>query len=292
MQPYGVDPAVAIGYRFASFAYEYTEHEAALYALGVGAAADPTDAAELRTVYELSGDGFAVLPTFATLFPSQMIRTLLGGDLPGLRFDPMMLLHGDQSVTLHGALPPRARLLCHPIITAIDDKGKHALVHIEVVCADASTEIPLATLEFGMFIRGIGGFGGERGASADEWTTDRAPDQVIEQTTLPQQALLYRLSGDPNPLHADPGLAALAGFDRPILHGLASFGFAGRAVVRACAGGDPARVTAIRARFAKPVFPGETLATAIWQEDTTAYFRTRIVERDEIALSHGVAVIG
>lgn len=287
---HGVQPAEIVGYVFPSTTMTYTERDVSLYALGVGAAADPLDARELRYVYELSGDGFVTLPTFGVLFPSQMIVTLLGGDLPGLRFNPMLLLHGEQRLDLPRPLPTSGTVTIKPTVSAVFDKGSGALVIIDVHAYDESGDL-LAFNQSSMFIRGIGGFGGERGSSEKLELPARDPDAVTEQATLPQQALIYRLSGDTNPLHADPSLASVAGFDRPILHGLCSFGFAGRAVLNTFCDGDPARFKSIRARFTKHVFPGETLVTRMWRDADRVFFETVVKERGEAALV-GVVEVG
>jgi acyl dehydratase len=135
----------------------------------------------------------------------------------------------------------------------------------------------------------MGGFGGERGPASTDAIPQRPPDATITQATTPTQALLYRLSGDTNPLHADPALAAAGGFDRPILHGLCSYGFAARALLKVFGGNDPSRLRSIRARFAKPVFPGDVLTTELWQDGGTVAFRTRVAARDEIVLANGAA---
>jgi 3-hydroxyacyl-CoA dehydrogenase/3a,7a,12a-trihydroxy-5b-cholest-24-enoyl-CoA hydratase len=283
MSEYHVDPTQIVGYAFAPTTYSYTERDVSLYALGVGAGADPLDARELRYVYELSGDGFVTLPTFGVVFASQMIVGLLSGDLPGLRFNPMLLLHGEQRLDLARPLPARASVTLKPVISAVYDKGSGALVIIDVPAYDDRGEL-LALNQSSMFIRGIGGFGGERGASEKLELPTREPDQTVEQATLAQQALLYRLSGDTNPLHADPALAAAGGFARPILHGLCTLGFAGRAALNAFCGGEPARFKSIRGRFTRHVFPGETLITRFWRENGRVLYESVVKERGDSAL--------
>lgn len=279
-------------FEFPQITFRYTERDVSLYALGVGAPADPLDQAELAFVYERSGEGFRVLPTFAALFPGAMIDTLISGNIAGFEFNPMMLVHGEQYLEVSGPLPTRATITCTPKISAVYDKGSGALIITDVACHTETGE-KVALIQSSMFIRGAGGWGGERGPSAEiNVPPDREPDAVVSETTLPTQALIYRLSGDINPLHADPMMAALGGFDRPILHGLASFGFAGRAVLRTFCGNDPARFRSIKARFAKPVFPGETLTTEMWQEGDTVIFRTRVIDRDVVTISNAAVVIG
>jgi 3-hydroxyacyl-CoA dehydrogenase/3a,7a,12a-trihydroxy-5b-cholest-24-enoyl-CoA hydratase len=284
-----VDVDALLSYQPEPMVVDYTERDVSLYALGVGAPADWRDQDELKFVYERSGAGFVALPTFPVIFPTRMIDMLIGGSLPGLTFNPMALVHGEQSLELRAPIPTSGRVICKPRISAIYDKGSGALLVIDVPCYDEQGRT-IAVNQSSMFIRGIGGFGGERGPSSDaNLPPDRAPDVIHDEPTLERQALIYRLSGDINPLHADPLMAAFGGFDRPILHGLCTFGFAARAVLKHCCGNDPARFKSIRARFAKPVFPGNTLVTELWQGDGgRVYFRTKVAERDAVVLSNAV----
>jgi 3-hydroxyacyl-CoA dehydrogenase/3a,7a,12a-trihydroxy-5b-cholest-24-enoyl-CoA hydratase len=270
----------------------YDEGDLSLYALSVGAAVDPLDVTELPFVYELSRDGFRALPTYAVTFPFSLLWQITA--VPGLRFNPALLLHGEQYLQLNGPLPISATVTSTARIAHIYDKGSGALVILDVHSTGEDGRA-IAFNQVSLFIRGIGGFGGERGPSAAASPLpDRAPDAVDRQKTNDNQALLYRLSsGDRNPLHADPAFAAAGGFDRPILHGLCTFGFAGRAVLRHFAGNDPARFRSIRARFTRHVFPGETLVTEMWLEDDhRVAFQTRTAEREEIVLSNGVVELG
>eukprot|EP00753_Platysulcus_tardus_P021765 PLAT9113.2.p1 GENE.PLAT9113.2~~PLAT9113.2.p1 ORF type:complete len:770 (+),score=413.61 PLAT9113.2:9-2318(+) len=258
----------------------YTEKDAILYALGVGAGRKPAE--ELPFVYEMNGDGFHVLPTMAVLF------TTMGGvvNLPGLSFNPMMLLHGEQYIELAGPLPPAGTISTSGSVSAIYDKGSGALVHIDSVSRDASGK-QVAFGRSSLFIRGIGGFGGARGPKPVDYSPpSRAPDAVQLDVTREDQAALYRLNGDNNPLHVDPAMAAMGGFDTPILHGLCFYGIAGRAVLKAFCGNDPAHFKAFGARFVKHVFPGETLRTEMWLEGDKVLLRVVVVERDEVVLSN------
>lgn len=273
------------GTEFAPSTFTYDERDAMLYALGVGAAPDALDATGLSFAYENAATGFQVMPTFAATFGYQAMWQIL--DVPGLQLNAMMLLHGEQQTRIHRPLPPRATVTNRGAISHVYDKGSGALFVLDVTSADAAGTL-LAENRYSLFVRGRGSWGGERGPSAGVDVPERPPDATVQQPTAPNQALLFRLSGDRNPLHADPRVAALAGFDRPILHGLATFGFAAHAVLRHATAGRVAPFRAMRARFASHVFPGETLLTEIWQEGSTRYrFRCRVAGRDAVVLSHG-----
>ena len=289
--PVGINVDQLLNYTFEPFEFRYTERDVALYALGVGAPAGPLDPKELQFVYELSGEGFKTLPTFAVLFPTRAIEVLLTGSLPGLTFNPMMLLHGEQFLEVKHPLPTSGLVTCRPKVSAVYDKGSGALVITDVPAYDEHGQ-EIAFNQSAMFIRGLGGFGGERGPSGEANTPpDRTPDAVMSARTSERQALLYRLSGDTNPLHADPAMAAFGGFEKPILHGLCSFGFAARAVLKHFCGNDPARFRSIKVRFAKHVFPGETLVTEMWQDGSRVLFRCKAAERDAVVLSNAVVEI-
>jgi (3R)-3-hydroxyacyl-CoA dehydrogenase / 3a,7a,12a-trihydroxy-5b-cholest-24-enoyl-CoA hydratase / enoyl-CoA hydratase 2 len=185
-------------------------------------------------------------------------------------------------------LPPAATFTNHARITHIYDKGSGALVNLEVSTVDEAGD-EVALNRSALFIRGLGGFGGERGPSGKvNVPPDRAPDAISRQQTRPEQALIYRLSSkDRNPLHADPQMAAFGGFDRPILHGLCTYGFAARAVLKEFTGYDMARFKSMQARFSKHVFPGETLITEMWQESPDRIvFQCKVAERDEVVLAN------
>lgn len=275
-----------IGHEFPLLSFSYIERDVCLYALGVGAPANWLDQDELQFVYELSAKDFKVLPTFAVLYPSKMIDILVGGKIGQLEFNPMMLVHGEQFLEIKKPIPTSGTITSHTRISAIYDKGSGLVMVTDTTgCDESGAEIVFN--QSSMFIRGLGGFGGERGGSSEiNVPPSREPDHVYQQQTLPHQALIYRLSGDINPLHADPMMAAMGGFDRPILHGLCTFGFAGRAVLKQFCGNNPNQFKSIKVRFSKQVFPGETLVTEMWQvSDTKIVFRTKVAERNEYVLT-------
>ena len=284
-----IDVDEALGYRFEPAHSSYDERDLALYALGVGAAKEP-GGAELKLVYEMSRDGFVALPTYGVIPAINWMLDMgkRGITAPGIKYGIDRVLHGEQFTELKRPLPPKAKLRHEARIKDIFDKGKGALVVTEVKSYDEDDEL-LIVNQITTFVRGAGGFGGERGPSAEvNPAPQRAPDFVVEETTLPNQALLYRLSGDWNPLHADPSFAKAMSFDRPILHGLCTFGFAARHVIAKCAkDADPRYFKNIQVRFAKSVYPGDTLVTEIWKEsDTRIVFQVKVKERDEVVISN------
>jgi acyl dehydratase len=246
----------------------WTSTDAILYALGVGAGlGDPLGELEFTTENS-QGVEQRVLPTFAVVVAQARGRRRLGD------FDPALLVHAEQGFTLHRPLPVAGTVRTTSRVTGIWDKGSGALVTAESVAVPDGGGEPLVTSRSATFIRGEGGFGGDRGPSSSWARPDREPDHHVEYGTRPEQALLYRLSGDRNPLHADPAFAARGGFERPILHGLCTYGFAGRALLHALCGSDPARFGSMHARFSRPVLPGDTLAVSIWEQDGGALFQT------------------
>ncbi|MGC1513336.1 MAG: MaoC family dehydratase, partial [Acidimicrobiales bacterium] len=190
-------------------------------------------------------------------------------------FNFAMLVHGEQAVTLHQPLPVEGSVRSTSTIVGIYDKGSGAVVAIESTSVDPVTDKPMFSTRSSIFIRGEGGWGGDRGPSGrTNVAPDRAPDHQVSYATRHDQALLYRLSGDRNPLHSDPSFARMGGFDRPILHGLCTYGFTGRALLHTLCGSDPARFTSMDARFSKPVMPGDTLTVSMWVDGSEAIFQT------------------
>jgi acyl dehydratase len=276
-----IDVDKALGAVLPPAPYSWDPDRVILYHLGVGAGNPPTDPGELAYTYE---GALKVLPSFGTIPPfSTMINV---GGVEGMDFNLAMLLHGEQDLTLAGPIPTAAEVVSEGRIAGIYDKGKAALVIVEVVTRDARSGAELFTNRSSLFIRGEGGFGGESGPGPANEAPERAPDLVVESPTLPQQALLYRLSGDKNPLHADPAFAAFGGFDRPILHGLCSYGTVCKAVVDRMLGGEVARAARYQARFSGVVFPGETIVTRMWEAGERIVVAAETKERGTPVISN------
>jgi acyl dehydratase len=258
-----------------------TKREAILYALGVGLGQDPMDSRQLDFVDHHRD--LKVLPSMAVVlgFPGFW----LGNPASGV--DAVKLVHGEQSIELHAPLPVEGEIIGRTKVTGLVDKGpgKGALLFSEKRLTDAATGSLLAITRSTTFLRGDGGFGGPAGpVPTPHAMPERAPDVTIDLPTRPEQALLYRLNGDDNPLHADPALAAKAWFPRPILHGLCTFGVVGHALLRGLLNYDASRLRSMAARFTAPVYPGETIRTEIWNDGS---FRARVVERDVIVINNG-----
>jgi acyl dehydratase len=265
----------------------YDEKDCMLYALGVGLGHDPMHVDELPFVYEKN---LKVLPTMATVlgYAGFWVRDLDTG------IDWVKVVNGEQGFTLHRPLAGEATVIGRSKIVEVIDKGpgKGALVFTERGITDKVSGQLLATVTQTIFCRGDGGFGGPpRAAPPPHPLPERAPDAVCDLGTRPEAALIYRLSGDRNPLHADPAVAKAAGFERPILHGLATFGVAGHAMLKVMCGYDPARLVSFACRFSAPVFPGETIRTEMWRDGNVVSFRARVVERDVIAINNGRAEV-
>ncbi|GAB2749419.1 MaoC/PaaZ C-terminal domain-containing protein [Amycolatopsis magusensis] len=280
-----IDPAVAIGAELGEEQFSWTSTDVQLYHLALGAGADPGSPRELRYVLE---DDLRVLPTFATVAASFRWTEPPTVSFPGVSIDLAKVVHGTQEVVAHRPLPVAGKATSRTKVVDVLDKGKAAVIIRETVTLDEHGS-PLWTARSSIFAKGEGGFGGHRGSSAKVVTPDREPDLVADTPTLPQQALLYRLCGDRNPLHADPGFAARAGYDRPILHGLCTYGIVAKAVTDTVLDGDAAAVGSWSAKFAGVVFPGETLRTSIWREDGRFVVVATVPERDNaVVLSEGL----
>ena len=257
----------------------WTATEAILYALGVGAGlGDPTSELEFTTENSM-GITKRVLPTFGVILARGQMRSL--GD-----FNPAMLVHAEQGITVHGPIPVEGTVRATSKVTGIYDKGSGALVQTESCAVLTSTGKPLVTTTSAAFIRGEGGFSGDRGPTSEWQKPQREPDYLVTYETRPEQALLYRLSGDRNPLHSDPTFAARGGFTRPILHGLCTYGVTGRALLHLLCGTDPARFGSMHARFTRPVMPGDSLTVSIWSEGAGALFQTAGAD-GMVVLDHG-----
>lgn len=259
---------------------EWGPDDVILYHLGVGAGFEkPTDAKELEYTYERN---LKVLPSYGVIPLLGSLEGLRG--LPGIEINSMMVLHGEQDLVIHRPIPVAGAVENERRISAIWDKGKAALIVMETVSSDEDG--PLFTNRFGIYARGEGGFGGESGPPAANQAPERRPDVTAESRTLPNQALIYRLLGDKNPLHVDPQFAQMGGFDRPILHGLSSFGVVCKAVVDNALDGDVTRVARYQVRFAGVVFPGETIVTSVWREGGRLLVAARTKERDTPVLTN------
>ncbi|MDP6565371.1 MAG: MaoC/PaaZ C-terminal domain-containing protein [Alphaproteobacteria bacterium] len=282
-----IDYDKLLNWPFPEVVQTYTSRDSILYALGVGLNMDPLDEAQLRFTYE---DAMQALPTMGVVLatPGFWVKD------PDTGVDWVKVLHGEQGLRLHRPLPAEATVVATNKVTEIVDKGegKGALLLQERVVVDQATGEALATLYSTTFARGDGGFGGPtEGARPVHALPEREPDTVCDLPTLPQAALIYRLSGDYNPLHADPKVAAGGGFKAPILHGLCTFGVAGHAILRSYCDYDPTRFKAMSLRFSSPVYPGETIRTEMWRDGEVVSFRSRVVERDVVVLNNGRAEV-
>jgi len=268
-------------------AASYTDRETMLYALGIGFGRDPLNGDELPFVYE---NGLKTVPAMATVIGWGASSILAKS---GINY--LMVVHGEQRLTMHKPLPVAADVTMDERVLGVFDKGagKGAVLVTERVMKEAKSGGKLCTLVNTIFARGDGGFGGPKdGAPTPHTLPERAPDLVHDCDTRVDQALLYALSGDRNPLHRDPNVAKMAGFPRPILHGLCTYGTACRAVISTVCKYDATKITGFDVRFSAPVFPGETIVTEMWVDGPVVSFRSKVKERETIVLNNGKCTLG
>lgn len=282
-----IDYEKLMKFRIPDSTQTYTEKDVILYALGLGFGLDPLDESQLDFVYEKH---LKVLPSFGVVLahPGFWMQD------PETGIDWMKVVHGEQRLELHRPLQPRGSVVAENRIVDIVDKGagRGALIYIERRVFDSTNGDLLCVSTQTAFCRGDGGFGGPpRPQPRPHTIPERAADRLCDLPTHPQLALIYRLSGDYNPLHAEPAIGRAAGYIQPILHGLATFGISGHAILRTVAGYAPESVESMSARFTAPAYPGETFRTEIWQDGNVVSFQTRAVERDVIAIGNGKVVL-
>ncbi len=265
-----------VGLELPPSTFDYEERDVMLYALGIGAK-------ELPFIFERN---LKVIPTFAVIpaFPALM------GLAQNVEINPVMLLHGEQGFQIAKTIPTSGSLTTSGTVTGVYDKGKGALITIDSKTTDAAGET-VFTNTSGVFIRGAGGFGGDRGPQAANKAPERAPDKSVDDTTLDIQAAIYRLSGDRNPLHVDPDFSKMAGYDRPILHGLCSFGYAGRAVLAEYCDNDPDRLAGLSVRFSGVVYPGDTITTEMWDEGNGKIIVQAKTQEGRVVISNAAAEV-
>lgn len=285
-----LNPRKLLEREFAPIQHSYDEADVQLYALGLGFGLDPTDTAQLRFVYEgVAGDQLKVVPTFANVlaYPGFWARD------PDTGIDWRKLVHAEQEIVLHGALPARATVTGHNRVSALWDRGEGKGAFMQQVreMRDTASGAMLTTVTQLTLLRGNGGFGvrGSEGRPpAPHPLPERVADAICNLGSSPQTALIYRLSGDRNPLHADPDVARAAGFERPILHGMATMGVAAHAVLRSMLDYDTDAIARVRVRFSAPALPGDTFRTEMWRDGNIISFRTTAVERSVVVLNNGL----
>lgn len=290
-----IDYAKLKARKFKDVEHTYDEKDTMLYALGLGYGYDPMDEKQLQFVYEKNLKALPTLPVVIAS-PGFWVKE------PDTGIDWVRIVHGEQSLKIHKPLPVAGTVIGRLRVTALVDKGqgKGALVFQERTLHEKAGDALLATIHSVTFCRADGGFsdtpgngpkGGDPAPAPKPATPDGAPQSVCDLPTLPQAALIYRLCADRNPLHAEPAIATAAGFPRPILHGLATYGVAGHAILKTYCDYDPTRLKSLALRFSSPVYPGETIRTEMWRDGTRVQFRAKSVERDIVVLSHGTAEI-
>lgn len=280
------NPDAYLARRIAPKQFHYTERDTMLYALGVGLGRDPLDEKELAFVYE---KGLKVLPTQAAVIAWNY------SFIPGSGLDEIMVLHGEQEIVLHRPLPTSASTVVQLLVTDVYDKGpgRGAIVKTETEVREEISGLLLCTTRSTSICRGDGGFGGHPGAKTQPHPIPaRKPDFNCDLPTRADQPLLYRLSGDTNALHADPAMAKEAGFDRPILHGLCTFGISGHAILKTICDYDSNAIQGLKVRFTAPTFPGDTIRTEMWRDGSIVSFRCLAVERGVLVINNGRAVLG
>lgn len=283
-----LNPDKIMQYRFPTVRHTYTEKDCILYALGIGMGKDPLDPESLPFVYE---EGLKVVPSLAVV----LAHPGFWAKLPEIGLDWVRLLQSSQEIIIHSPLPPAATVEATARFTEISDMGERmgAYIVTERTVRDVETGVDYCTLVTSILARGDGGFGGKRrSVSRGDLIPDREPDAVCDLATLPQQALLYRLSGDLNPLHASPAIAREAGFKAPILHGLCTLGVLMHALLKTCCDYDPTRIEHLRLRFSSPVYPGETIRTQIWHESERIAFRCLSLEQNKVVINNGYLGLG
>ncbi len=268
----------AVGAKGESTLRSWTSKDALLYAVGVGAGTE-----ELQYTTENTKDlAQQVLPTFAVIIG--------GGGVPMSAvgtFNPALMVHGEQGIELLGEIPADGEIESVGEITGIYDKGSAAVLAFSSESKNVATGEVLLRTSMTLFCRGEGGFGGDRGPSDKIEFPSRNADHQVSYKTREDQALTYRLSGDRNPLHSDPSFAAMGGFDKPILHGLCSYGFTGRALLQTLCGGQSGKFKSMKARFSKPVIPGDELTISMWIDGNSALFRTAN-QHGDVVIDQGV----
>jgi acyl dehydratase len=281
------DPQKILNWKFPEVEHSYSERDTMLYALGLGCGSDPNEAGDLKYVYER---GLVALPTMAVVlaYPGNWLESKES------TADYSKVLHGEQYLTMHRPIPAAGSVIGRGRVKELLDKGreKGAVLYVERQILDKADGQPIATMTSAAMLRGDGGFGGKPGPQPAPQALPDGPARLsLDLKVAANAALIYRLSGDRNPLHADPVAAARGGFKMPILHGLCTYGIAGRALVKSCCGDDPSRLRGLQVRFSSPVFPGETIRTEMWPEGSRVAFRARVVERDVVVLNNGLATL-
>ena len=282
------DPQKILNWKFPEIEHTYSERDTMLYALGLGCGSDAAEVGDLKYVYE---GGLVALPTMAVVlaYPGNWLESKES------TADYSKVLYGEQYLTIHRPIPAAGSVVGRGRVKDLLDKGKEkgAVLYVERQILDKADGQPIATMTSAAMLRGDGGFGGKPGPQPPPHVLPDGPARLsLDIKVAPNAALIYRLSGDRNPLHADPAAAAKGGFKMPILHGLCTYGVAGRAIVKSCCGDDPTRLKGLQVRFSSPVFPGETIRTEMWPESGRVSFRARVVERDVVVLNNGLATLG